>query len=183
MKTPVFITGNQYKADYLAKWLDSPIEHRKLDLDEIQAVALHAVVEHKVKQAYAIVGRPVLVEDVALVFTAMGRLPGTLIKWFIEELDLDGLCKLADGLDHRGARAEILYGLHDGQQIHYFYAARDGRIAETPRGSNGFGWNAIFIPDGMNKTYAELTDDELRQAGHRAEAVAQVKSFLTATAN
>jgi len=39
VKTPVFITGNQYKADYLAKWLDSPIEHCKLDLDEIQAVA------------------------------------------------------------------------------------------------------------------------------------------------
>jgi inosine triphosphate pyrophosphatase len=126
--------------------------------------------------------RPVLVEDIALTFTAMGRLPGTFIKWFLEELELEGLCKLADRLEHRGARAEILYGLHDGKTIHYFYAAMDGTmdgtIAPTPRGDYGFGWNAIFIPKGHTKTYAEYDDDEVRGVSHRARAIDKLRVFL-----
>src|SRR2546430_16838681 len=95
------------------------------------------------RSAYDIVKKPVLVEDIAFTFTAMGRLPGPLIKWFLEELGNDGLCKLANGLDNRGAKAEIMYGLHDGRQVHHFYAAMPGQIAITPRGTNGFGWNEI----------------------------------------
>jgi inosine/xanthosine triphosphate pyrophosphatase family protein len=64
MQTIIFITGNQKKADYLAKYLGLSIEHEKIDLDEIQSLDLREIVEHKVKQAYAKVGKPVLVEDV-----------------------------------------------------------------------------------------------------------------------
>ena len=64
MKRLVFITGNQAKADYLAKWLGYPVEHQKVDLDELQSLDPHAVIEHKAKEAYKIVGEPVLVEDV-----------------------------------------------------------------------------------------------------------------------
>ncbi|MEK7153184.1 MAG: non-canonical purine NTP pyrophosphatase, partial [Patescibacteria group bacterium] len=95
-----FISGNQHKVDYLAKWLGRPIEYQKIDLDEIQSLDLKAVAEHKVRQAYAILKRPVLVEDVGFTFEAMGRLPGPLIKWFLEELGVAGLCNLADGLEH-----------------------------------------------------------------------------------
>ncbi len=62
MKSVTFITGNQNKADYLAKYLGVPVEHHKLDLDELQSLELSVIVEHKVKQAYELVKRPVLVE-------------------------------------------------------------------------------------------------------------------------
>jgi len=78
-----FITGNQHKADYLAKWLGMPINHQKVDLTEIQSLDLHEVVEHKVREAYRIIQKSVLVEDVSLTFHALGRLPGTLVKWFL----------------------------------------------------------------------------------------------------
>ncbi len=52
MQSITFITGNQKKADYLAKYLGFPIEHQKIDLDEIQSLDLREIVEHKVKQAY-----------------------------------------------------------------------------------------------------------------------------------
>ena len=52
MKKIIFITGNQKKADYLIKYLGFPIEHMKLELDEIQSLDLREVVEHKVRQAY-----------------------------------------------------------------------------------------------------------------------------------
>lgn len=64
MQTITFITGNQKKADYLAQYLGFPIEHVKVDLDEIQSLNLREIVEHKVKQAYEKIKKPVIVEDV-----------------------------------------------------------------------------------------------------------------------
>lgn len=86
MKDITFITGNQHKADFLAKHLGMPIAHHKLDLDEIQSTDLRVVVEHKAKQAYEILQKPVLVEDAGLTLTALGNLPGPFIKWFVAEL-------------------------------------------------------------------------------------------------
>jgi len=83
MKKVVFITWNQNKADYLAKYLGFPIEHFKVDLDEIQSLDLREIVEHKVRQAYQKVWVPVIVEDVSLEFEALGRLPGTFIRFFL----------------------------------------------------------------------------------------------------
>jgi non-canonical purine NTP pyrophosphatase (RdgB/HAM1 family) len=179
MKELVFITGNQHKADYLAKWLGLPVEHQKIDLDEIQSLDSHEVAEHKVRQAYQQVQKPVLIEDVAMTFTAMGRLPGTLIKWFLGELKVDGLCRLADGLATREAVVSITYALFDGSQTHYFEASVTGKIAPEPRGALGFGWNAIFIPNGTDKTYAEMTDEELNPFSHRSKAIEKLRDYLT----
>jgi len=60
--------------------------HEKIDMDEIQSLDLDEVVEHKVRQAYEIAKKPILVEDTALEFPALGKLPGTFIKFFIQEL-------------------------------------------------------------------------------------------------
>ena len=58
MKEAVFITGNQKKAEYLSKYFGHPIEHVKIDLEEIQSLDLREVVQHKMLQAYAEVKRP-----------------------------------------------------------------------------------------------------------------------------
>jgi len=178
MRDFVLITGNQNKADNLAKWLGSPVAHHKLDLDEIQSLDLRKIVEHKVRQAYKILNRPVLVEDVALTFTAMGRLPGPLIKWFLDELGNQGLCNLVDGLEHRKAVASICYALYDGRTVHYFESHVAGTVAAKPLGTYSFGWGPIFIADGLRKTYAEMTDDEIRPYNMRAKAIDKLKKFL-----
>ena len=178
MKDVVFITGNQHKADYLAKWLGLPLAHQKVELTEIQSLDLHAIAEHKARQAYAVVGKPVLVEDVALTFDAMGRLPGPLIKWFLEELDVGGLAQLAASLPSQAASASIVYALFDGQEVRFFEATVPGNIAPEPRGTHGFGWGGIFIPEGSTKTYAEMTDDEVRPFNMRAQAIDKLRTFL-----
>jgi non-canonical purine NTP pyrophosphatase (RdgB/HAM1 family) len=177
MKDLIFVTGNQGKADQLAQWLGLEVPHRKLDLDEIQSLDLRTVVEHKVRQAYDIAQQPVLVEDVAATIAAMGRLPGTFIKWFLEELGAEGICKLADGFAERTATASICYALHDGKTVHFFESHVPGQIASTPRGE-GWGWNPVFIPDGATKTYAEMTPHELKPCSMRAQAIAQLRAFL-----
>ncbi|HEX3568861.1 MAG TPA: non-canonical purine NTP pyrophosphatase [Candidatus Saccharimonadales bacterium] len=176
----VFITGNQQKADYLAKWLGMPMKHQKVDLEELQSLDLREVVEDKARRAYAVVQKPVLVEDVALTFTAMGRLPGTFIKWFLEEMGDEKLCRLADGLEHRSAEAAIMYALYDGADMHLFEAHQQGSIAQHPLGTNGFGWNYIFIPDGQPKTYGEMDEATFKQWSIRAHAIEKLKAFLAA---
>lgn len=94
MQQITFITGNQKKADYLAKYIGLPIVHRKINLDELQSLDLREIVEHKVKQAYEIIKTPVIVEDVSLEFLALGKLPGPFIKFFVEQMPLETVCSL-----------------------------------------------------------------------------------------
>ena len=53
-----------------------------------------------------------------------------------------------------------------------------GRLGESPRGTNGFGYDPIFIPDGFSRTYAELTADEKNLISHRARALAAMREVL-----
>lgn len=178
----VFITGNQHKADYLAKWLGHPVEHQKIDLTEIQSLDLSEVAEDKARRAYAAVKRPVLVEDVSLTFHALGRLPGPLIRWFLEELTTDGLCQLMRLYQDKRATAAIMYGLFDGKRLHVFENQVSGRIVDEPRSTPGlasnFGWNSLFVPDGATKTYAQMTDKDLETFSHRRPAVLKIKAYL-----
>lgn len=175
----VFITGNDKKVEFLNKYLGLEIEHQKLELDEIQSLDLHEVTEHKVRQAYGIVKRPVLVEDVAFSLKAMGRLPGTLVKWFLEELDVEGLCKLADLYRDRRAVAEVCYAYFDGKTVKFFDGKLEGTVAERPRTDDGFGWNRIFIPKGQTKANSEMVEEEMAKYSVRTKAVyPQLKKFL-----
>lgn len=185
MKDFVFITGNQHKADYLAKWLGGPVNHQKVDLEELQSLDLRMVVEHKARSAFAVVGGPVLVEDVALTFSALGRLPGTMIKWFLEEIGTDGLCKMMQPYDDRRATASIMYAYFDGSDMRVFEGHVAGRVTPEPRSSeeatawkSSLSWNSVFIPDGSDKTYAQMNDKELIPFSHRRKAIEELRKFL-----
>lgn len=176
MKDVVFVTGNQYKADYLAQLLGFPIEHQKVESDEIQSLDLREVVAHKLRQAYAKVGRPVLVEDVSLEFTALGRLPGTYIKDFMKELGHEGLCRLIDGKS-REAVARCVFGYFSGETETYFESSLAGTIPEHPQGNNGYGWDPIFIPDGYKVTRAQLSPEDDLKTYLQIKPIEQVKNF------
>lgn len=53
-----------------------------------------------------------------------------------------------------------------------------GRLAEFPRGTNGFGYDPIFLPDGFDRTYAELTEDEKNRISHRSRAFGKMREIL-----
>ena len=118
VKYPLFVTGNQHKADHLSRLLGLPLEHIKLDLDEIQSADLEEVAAHKAKQAYELVKRPVFVEDVALGFEALGGLPGPFIKFFLAGADgAEKLCRMLDGFSSRRAYGECVFAYYDGRQL------------------------------------------------------------------
>jgi len=174
-----FITGNPAKAKYLSEYFHMPIAHKKLDIPEIQSLDLREVVEAKAKSAYAMLGTPVLVEDVSVTFLALKKLPGPLIKWFLETLGNEGLCRLLDGYEDRSATTEVMYGFCEGEEVHVFHGIVEGHISTNPRGETKFGWDPVFIPNGYTeKTWAEMSGDEKHASSMRKPALTSLEQFL-----
>ncbi|MCR4276287.1 MAG: non-canonical purine NTP pyrophosphatase [Candidatus Parcubacteria bacterium] len=178
MQKLTFITGNAGKAKYLSDYFHLPVDHVKLDLHEIQSLNLKEVVEDKARCAFEIVHAPVLVEDVSLRFAALKALPGPLIKWFLETLGNEGLCRLLDAFGDRSALAEVEFAICDESGVHAFGGSIEGTISDNPRGEMGFGWDPVFIPKGYDKTWAEMTDDEKHATSMRKIALEKLAAFL-----
>lgn len=159
-KLPIFITGNQSKADYLSRQLGIKIEHQEIDLDEIQSTDLHEIVNHKLHQAYSACSRPVLVEDVSLVFNALGELPGPFIKWFVDNAGDEACCRMLDGFEDRSAIIRCTFGYFDGETVKFFDSELPGLISAKPAGHNGFGFDRFFINEGYEFTRAEMSQEE-----------------------
>lgn len=181
VKDVTFITGSAHKAKYFSQIIGHPIPHQPIDLHEIQSLDLREVVAHKARAAYENIKSPVLVEDTSLIINSLGRLPGTFVKWFLDELGLDKVCRLADISTDRSAHASAAFAYYDGARLEIFVGGMDGLIPEHPRGDEGFGWNPIFIPESHNKTMGEMNEAEFETVYARIKGFEQVKSFLEAT--
>ncbi len=171
-----FITGNKNKAEYLEKLLGLKIKHQKIDLDEIQSLNLEEIVEHKVKQAYAILKSPVLVEDVGLFFDDLGGLPGPFIKYFVDNVEFSKICKMIG--ENRKAKAKCVFGYYDGENLKLFEGNLNGEIATEPRGENGYGWDKIFIPENYNITRGEMKEEENFKTYLKIKPIEKVRDFL-----
>lgn len=172
----IFITGNMHKVQWTKRYVHVPLTHKNLDLTEIQSLDVREVVEHKVKEAFKILRKPVIVEDTSFVFEALGKLPGTFIKWFFEELGNEGMCNLLE--KDRKAFYSVTFGIYNGKELHFCEGVVHGTIAEKPLGKNGFGWDPIFIPEGQTKTHGEMSDEEIDAVSARRLALEELKKII-----
>ena len=177
MKQITFITGNQKKADYLAKYLGFPVTHQKIYLDEIQSLDLKEIVEHKVRQAFEIVKAPVIVEDVALEFESLGGLPGPFIRFFMEQISEEKVCAMISD-SNRNAIGRCVFGYYDGETLELFEGKMAGTIAKTPAGKNGFGWDGIFIPEGYGVTRACMNEEDDMKTYLQIKPFEKLRKFL-----
>lgn len=81
----------------------------------------------------------------------------------------------------RGARfvCVVAVASPEGQVLHSTEGICSGSIAATSRGTNGFGYDSIFIPKGFTKTFGELPTTIKQDISHRARATSQMKQFLS----
>ena len=176
-----FVTGNFNKARETGVILGVPLEQVKVDgLIEIQTQNIEELVHHKCQQAYDSLKCPVLVEDSGLLFNAWDGLPGRFVKWFECAVGCEGMLKMLQTFEDRSATAVSCFAIFDGKDIKIARGEVKGSIATEIRGSNGFGWDVFFIPEGFEKTYAEMQPEEKNSMSHRKNALEKLKILMQA---
>ncbi|AMD21572.1 HFL284Wp [Eremothecium sinecaudum] len=184
-KEIIFVTGNKNKLREVQQLLYSEnaqytLANEPLDLIEVQELDLEHIALAKCKQAVSILGptTPLFVEDTALSFTALNGLPGAYIKWFLQSIGLDGILRMLSAFEDKTAQAITTIAYHDGNgKYHIFQGTTEGRIVPS-RGPTDFGWDSIFEPKDINKTYAEMDKPSKHAVSHRGKAFAKFKRFL-----
>ncbi len=175
MKIGYFATGNENKLREFNQILGLELEQIDLDLLEPQGIAVLEIVKEKARDAYEKTGKPVLVEDTGLEFSAWNGLPGALIKWFLDSVGNEGILKMMVKEDDRQAKAKTAVGFYDGKKCHVFLGEVEGEIPTEIRGVSGFGWDPIFIPDGYQKSFAEMESSEKNEVSMRKLALEKLK--------
>jgi non-canonical purine NTP pyrophosphatase (RdgB/HAM1 family) len=165
----VFVTSRSEKARE-AERLGFAVERLDLDLPEPQALDPSRIVEAKARTAYEMLSRPVLVEDSSLSIEAWGGFPGALVKWLEKSAGVAAIPRMLDPFADRRATAVCAIAYTDGGEIVAARGETRGAIAPAPRGSNGFGWDTIFVPEGEERTFAEMSGAEKDRVSHRRRA-------------
>lgn len=175
MRPEFFATKNENKLHEVNDILGYSLEQINIDLFEPQGVNVEDIVKEKAKDAFRKVGKIVLVEDTSLEFLAWNGLPGALIKWFLDTVGNEGILNMLKNEINRKAIAKTAVGFFDGGQVHIFVGIISGTISEKIRGNSGFGWDSIFIPDGYDKSFAEMTSTEKNSISMRKLALERMK--------
>jgi XTP/dITP diphosphohydrolase len=132
-------------------------------------------------------GLTALADDSGLEVEALGGAPGVLSARYAGEHATDAdrrsllLSELAKtGSSNRRARfmCAIAIASTRGDILNLSEGICSGTITFAPRGTSGFGYDPLFVPDGYDQTFAELSDEIKNQISHRARALIQVRSFL-----
>jgi non-canonical purine NTP pyrophosphatase (RdgB/HAM1 family) len=174
------VTGNAGKAAEYAAMLGIEVTPAKAELTEVQSLDVVAVAARKAADAYAQLGQPVLVDDTGLAIHAWNGLPGALVAWFLDTVGLRGILDMAAGITDRRATATAALGYADATGVRVFQGTVDGTLATELRGTSGFGYDPVFIPDGDSghRTWAEMTGEEKNKVSHRRRAVKAMRNDL-----
>lgn len=175
------VSSNKAKAGEVERILNIPVETASIEIGEIQSMDLEKIALHKLNQAYDVLKKPVIIDDVSFSVEAWNGFPGPLIKWILKAGDGPSLLlKMLDKEKNRRATASLAIGFHDGRKPHLFIGEAKGVIGKEIRGDNGFGWDKVFIPDGYRQTFAEMEPSLKDSISHRGDALSKLSDFLKA---
>jgi XTP/dITP diphosphohydrolase len=174
----LFVTSNENKWREAQMILGRSLDRITLELPEIQAPTTMEVAREKAKVAYTLLKRPVIIEDAGVELEALGGFPGPFIKYWEKLGGLESICRAADGLKSRRVEAVCALVAWDENGPRPFEGRAVGTLAPSPRGSNGFGWDSIFIPEGDSRTWGEVTPAEKDARSHRRRAWEQLSARL-----
>ncbi len=190
-KTISFATSSDNKVKEVSAILeDINVVKLHQDLSEVQG-SLEEIVLSKITQIKNWnTDQYFLVEDTSFEVVTMGNLPGPYIKHFIESMGLfrfweqfSSKDKNEDGtLVPTVAYAVTMFGIRVNlaeykYTTHLFAGRVKGQLVE-PRGDSGFGWDAIFQPDGFDQTFAEMGPELKNKVSQRRLALEKVDLFL-----
>lgn len=139
--------------------------------------------ELKAEALYNFSGKPCFADDSGLEVKALKKQPGVKSARYAGEpvnhqKNTELLLRNLDGKKDRSARFVTLICLKTADKTLFFEGEVKGSIATEPRGTNGFGYDPVFIPEGETRTFAEMSSEEKNAISHRKNAVNKLLDFL-----
>ena len=181
-----FVSGNPVKSmevDLILAALDIRpfrVTHIDIDLPELQGDPM-SIARAKAATAARRVGGAVIVEDTSLCFAALNGMPGPYIKSFFDAVGVDGLWQMVEHQPNKAAWTEcaLAFSAGPGAEPLLFRGRTDGR-AVAPSGTDGFGWDAVFVPEGHEAPFGEMPMEVKNEISHRSRALTKFAKYCAA---
>lgn len=145
----------------------------------------------KARYVYQRTGQNCFADDTGLEIKSLGGAPGVFSARYAAnegpfpnqessyQANMKKVLRLMKGIPRREARFRTVIALIMEGREYFFEGEVCGTILETPRGEGGFGYDPIFLPEGKNKSFAEMNLQEKNRISHRGEAFRKLQKFLT----
>ena len=149
------------------------------------AATLEGNASQKSHYLYEKTGLDCFADDTGLEVEALGGEPGVhSARYATDGHDFAAnnrlLLKNLAGKENRRARFRTVISLIEGGEEHLFEGIVEGRIIDHESGEEGFGYDPLFVPDGFDRTFAEMTAEEKNAVSHRGRAVRKLVAYLHA---
>lgn len=185
----IFATNNQHKVTELRS-LTGPtfdivtLQEAGIDIDIPEPHdTLEANATEKSQTIHRLTKQNCFSEDTGLEVEALNGEPGVKSARYAGDgrdfqQNIDKLLAKLKGNTNRQAQFRTVISLIHDNKEYQFEGICKGKITEDQQGNKGFGYDPVFIPDGADKSFAEMTMEEKNQYSHRQKAVTQLIQFL-----
>ena len=185
----IFASNNQHKIDELKAFAGKEIEIVSLKDSgiDIDIPEPHDTLEENASEKswtiHKLTGSDCFSEDTGLEIEVLNGEPGVKSARYAGEARSfkDNIEKVLNKLgneSNRNAQFRAVISLIAGDNETQFEGICKGKIINTPQGTEGFGYDPIFIPDGSNRSFAEMSIEEKNRFNHRTKAAAKLVAFL-----
>jgi len=186
----VFATNNHHKLMEISNLLgDSFILLNLQDVNIKEEIpedlpTLEENARFKAKYIYTATGMNVFADDTGLEIEALNGRPGVLSARFAGahkdfSANTEKVLSLMTGERNRSAKFRTVIALILNGSEYIFEGTVSGNIINEKRGTGGFGYDPIFVPEGNELTFAEMSLNEKNKISHRAQAFEKLKLFLS----
>lgn len=185
----IFATNNQNKVKEIQSAIGDKIDFITLKAAgiDIDIPEPHETIEanatEKSTTIHKLTGENVFSEDTGIEVLAIGGEPGVHSAYYAgedrsaEKNNAKVLQRLGDNPDRRARFRTIISLIWNGHE-HLFEGVTEGHIGKAPDGTQGFGYDPIFVPDGDTRSFGQMTLEEKNRYSHRRKAADQLVAFL-----
>ncbi|NOY38210.1 MAG: RdgB/HAM1 family non-canonical purine NTP pyrophosphatase [Chlorobi bacterium] len=186
----VFATNNNHKLKEIRKLIGRPF--RLLSLKDIafheEIPEDHNTLEEnaseKARIVFAVCGIPTFADDTGLEVESLNNKPGVFSARYAgndqnDQANIRKILRELKDIENRKARFRTIIALRwDTDKEMLFEGMVNGMIDTVPRGKHGFGYDPVFIPNGYDKSFAQLPLSIKNKISHRAHAFAKLDEYL-----